>query len=48
MPDAGLANILAFKRNQTLRRCAEDAVKQTAKELDLPKNVVYDIALKEE
>ena len=25
MPDAGLANILAFKRNQTLRRCAEDA-----------------------
>ena len=26
----------------------KDAVKQTAKELDLPKNVVYDIALKEE
>ena len=25
----------------------KDAVKQTAKELDLPKNVVYDIALKE-
>ena len=26
----------------------KDAVKQTAKELDLPKNVVYDIALKEQ
>jgi len=26
----------------------KDAVKQTARELDLPKNVVYDIALKEE
>ena len=26
----------------------KDAVKQTAKEVDLPKNVVYDIALKEE
>ena len=26
----------------------KDAVKQTAKELDLPKNVVYDIALKED
>jgi 16S rRNA (cytidine1402-2'-O)-methyltransferase len=25
----------------------KDAIKQTAKELDLPKNVVYDIALKE-
>ena len=25
----------------------KDAVKQTAKELDLPKNVVYDIALKD-
>ena len=26
----------------------KDAIKQTAKELDLPKNVVYDIALKEQ
>ena len=26
----------------------KDAVKQTAKELDLPKNGVYDIALKEQ
>ena len=26
----------------------KDAVKQTAKELDLPKNVVYDIALQEQ
>ena len=26
----------------------KDAVKQTAKELDLPKNVVYDAALAEE
>ena len=42
--EAGAARALELMEGGMSRK---DAVKQTAKELDLPKNVVYDIALKE-